>query len=93
MEGWIPTTPKEGRAQSWPPSPSTGQFGLGEPRPSPQSRGKAVSPSSAQGDALVLRLPRREKSSPTGFLFVAPCEGWVQPSSRFPVLWVTAQSQ
>lgn len=36
---------------------------------------------------------RRKKSSPTGFLFPAPCEGWVQLSSRFPVLWVTGQSQ
>lgn len=63
MDGWIPTTPSTGRAQSSPPSPFVEQFGMGEPPPSPQSQGKAVSPSSAQGHALILRLLKKEKFS------------------------------
>lgn len=62
-DGWIPTTPGAGRAQSSPPLPFMEQFGMGKPPPSPQSRGKAVSPSSAQGHALVLRLPKKKKFS------------------------------
>lgn len=58
-----PTTPKVGRAQSSPPSSLMEQFGVGEPSPSQQSRGKAVSPSSAQGHALILWLLKKEKFS------------------------------
>lgn len=55
--------PRRGQGTILPSLPFMEQFGMGEPPPSPQSRGKAVSPSSAQGHALVLRLLKKEKFS------------------------------
>lgn len=92
IEGWIPTTQK------------VAGHNLPLPRPSWNSLGWASTfPLSRAGERLFHPAQHRvrrsscgcqkKKSSPTGFLFPALCEGWVQPSSRFPVLWVTGQSQ